>query len=220
MTVHDVILRARHACTLPIAYHLGAGGMKPSAPTPADAANRCDCSGFVCWCLGICRQTDLRAFVAMNGGWLNTDAMAYDIHGAQLLLRSCAPRVGAVVVYPGPPRRPIGHCGIIVATAPIRVIHCSSGNWRVTGKAVCETNDNLFRTSDTAYGWCVDLDEPRVLDFPASPLSIRENIATPGAPPTLDATLVHEQVPELWPSQPVSWFERLRSRLGRRNRDS
>jgi len=217
MTVQDVILRARHACTLPIAYHMGAGGMKPLAPTPADSANRCDCSGFVCWCLGICRQTDLLAFVTMNGGWLNTDAMAYDIHGAQLLLRSCAPMVGAVVVYPGPPRRTVGHCGIIVATNPIRVIHCSSANWRATGRAVCETNDALFRTNDTAYGWCIDLrDEPSP---PSLPYRIIESIITPGAPPMLDATLVHEQVPELWPSTQPTWWERLRSRLGRRTQD-
>jgi len=220
MTTQDILSRARIACSLPISYHLGAGGMRPSAPTPADAAGRCDCSGFVCWCLGLCRQTELRAFRDINGGWINTDAMSHDIRGAQTLLRACAPRAGAVVVFPGWPRRSIGHCGIIASINPIRVIHCSSANWRSTGRAVCETNDALFRTVDTAYGWLVGLEEMRPLSAPPSPLQIRESIATPGAPPMLDATLVHEMAPELWPNEPVSWWQRVRAKLGRRNRDA
>lgn len=51
-------------------YRLGAGGRRPEDGTPFDAEGRCDCSGFVCHCLGI----DRRAV----DGWINTTAIVRD----------------------------------------------------------------------------------------------------------------------------------------------
>jgi len=216
MTAEEMIQRARRACALPISYCLGAGGMKPGAPTPADAAGRCDCSGFVCWCLGLRRQAEDPGIAQAVGAWINTDAMVRDILGAQVLLRSCAPKPGAVVVYPGPPRRAVGHCGIIVSVGPVRVIHCSALNWRVTRRAICETSDAGFRTSDTVYGWPAMLREANAPAAPAAPLRILDFPSAAGLPPALDAALVHDQAVELWPSEPVSWWARLRLWLTRR----
>lgn len=51
-------------------YQLGRGGRHPEDGTPFDTGNRCDCSGFVCHCLGIDRFED--------GRWWNTDAILRD----------------------------------------------------------------------------------------------------------------------------------------------
>jgi hypothetical protein len=133
-----------------------------------------------------------------------------DIKGAQVLLCRSTLKRGAVVVFPGPPRRAVGHCGIVVAINPVRVVHCSALNWRTTGRAVCETNDTMFRTTDAVYGWPVALREGIVPAAPpAAPPEIVQAIATAGQPPTLDAALVHAQAGELWPTEPVGWWARL-----------
>jgi hypothetical protein len=212
VTVEEVIQRARHATTLPISYCLGAGGMKPGRPTPADAMGRCDCSGFVCWCLGLCRQTEDPALSQALGAWINTDAMVRDLRGAQLLLRVSPPKVGAVVVYPGPPRRAVGHCGIIVAVDPIRVIHCSALNWRSAGRAICETNDAAFRTNDTFYGWPVSL---RTRSAPVTAPPVLRQIEEPRPASEQPPTVVHDQAVEVWPTEPVGWWARLRLWLAR-----
>lgn len=51
-------------------YGLGKGGRNPHDGTPFDPAGRCDCSGFVCHCLGIDRLED--------GRWWNTDSILRD----------------------------------------------------------------------------------------------------------------------------------------------
>lgn len=51
-------------------YGLGKGGRRPRDGTPFDSEGRCDCSGFVCHCLGIDRFED--------GVWWNTDSIRRD----------------------------------------------------------------------------------------------------------------------------------------------
>ena len=56
MTPDDVIEHARASVGKGIRYRLGRGKIDPSAPTPAFHDGFCDCSGFVCWALGIAKQ--------------------------------------------------------------------------------------------------------------------------------------------------------------------
>lgn len=221
MTVQDLIQRATATCALPITYSLGAGGMHPASATPADRNGRCDCSGFVSWCLGMSRVTDILHYVRFNNGWINTDAMVADIRGPQTLFRWCDPQPGAVVVFPGPPLRSVGHCGIIVATSPLRVVHCSSGNWRHTQHAVQITGYDVFARAQTTHGWFVGLEREQrqpavVLQLPHVAPSIHTTMPQLGTLPTLDPRAAIESDTYITSRPaPVGWFARLRARLAR-----
>jgi hypothetical protein len=113
----------------------------------------------VCWALGISRRTDHPDY-EYQGGWINTDAMVRDIKKTGGLFTRCEPKVGCVVVFPGPPARPIGHCGIVTQVAPLRVAHCSSSNARGGRSAILVTDGNVFQVRDAVYGWFKGLREP------------------------------------------------------------
>ena len=51
-------------------YKMGRGGRRPEDGTPLDENGYCDCSGFVCHCLGIDRLE--------NNQWWNTDSIRKD----------------------------------------------------------------------------------------------------------------------------------------------
>ena len=53
MTVAELLARARAPAGKGIKYRLGSGGMNPVMATPANYMQECDCSGYVCWSLGI-----------------------------------------------------------------------------------------------------------------------------------------------------------------------
>jgi hypothetical protein len=158
LTVNAFLTRARSAAPLRIPYRLGAGGMDPASKTPADK-NGCDCSGFVCWALGISRQTTHPLYQRFNGGWINTDAMVHDANNQTGLFRKLdKPVVGAIVVYPSfRPSRKVGHVGIVTRLnadgSVARVLHCSSGSWRRLGNSIAETTFDVFRKPDTIYAW-------------------------------------------------------------------
>ncbi len=92
----------------------------------------CDCSGFVCWALGIARDG-----APLEGGWIGTDAVYADALGAQRLFtpveRAAA---GVLMVFPQPRGQgsegPPGHIGIVTAVAAdgsvARVLHCAPEN--------------------------------------------------------------------------------------------
>jgi hypothetical protein len=93
----------------------------------------CDCSGFVCWALGIARDSAPWG----EGGWLGTDAIYADALGPQRLFKladNASP--GVLVVYPKPnprdPKSPPGHIGIVTAVgengSAARVLHCAPDN--------------------------------------------------------------------------------------------
>lgn len=151
MTAREAVARARSMVARDVVYRLGAGGVDPKAPTPT-TGGACDCSGFVAWCLGVSRKTDHPLYASWNGGWLETSAIVRDIKltGAGLFLwcrtwDAAAP--GDLLVY-GDAGGHQGHVGMIVQLAPkgrrslesTRVVHCSLGNYRTTGKAVQETS--------------------------------------------------------------------------------
>jgi hypothetical protein len=165
VTVAELLERARSAIGKNIIYEFGAGGMFPENPTPANFRNRCDCSGYVCWCLGTSRKTNDAFYLEYNGGWINTDAMVYDANeSAGFFEKIETPRVGALVVYPSnKPSLKCGHVGIITEmsseeglTAIKKVIHCSSGNSR-RGDAIAETPPDVFNKKSTIYAWYVNI---------------------------------------------------------------
>lgn len=125
--------RARSAKGKKTIYKLGAGGMKPTNATPTDKGNKCDCSGFVCWALGVSRKTSHPLYVKYNSGWMNTDGMVHDANNSTgYFEKITTPKVGCMIVYPGGKGK-IGHVGIVTevkAGVVEKVLHCSGGNFR------------------------------------------------------------------------------------------
>jgi hypothetical protein len=153
----DIVAKARSAIGHGTLYRLGAGAPH-TAPYPWDETGSCDCSGFVCWVLGLSRyQPHFDFLKTINGGWLNTDGMYHDSTvPAGYFIPETAPRPGSLIVYPSRsyakhnrlgtgPR--IGHVGILgpIDNAGIRtVIHCSSGNYKRRSDAIAQTNIDVF----------------------------------------------------------------------------
>jgi hypothetical protein len=157
MTPTQLISRARTAAGKSVIYKLGQGGMNPVKAMPTNAKNQCDCSGFVCWALGISRQTDHPLFKNFNGGWINTNAMVFDATQSTGFFRPATLMVpGVILVYPGGKLHKVGHCGIVTKLGPgglpSTVIHCSSGNSK-KGDAIQETSPAIFQTADTVAIW-------------------------------------------------------------------
>ncbi|KQP45066.1 CHAP domain-containing protein [Pseudorhodoferax sp. Leaf274] len=123
----------------PLAQAAGLDLNDPTLVLPA-----CDCSGFVCWALGIPRRT-------AAGEWINTDSIWADAKGAQrgFLLRAQA-AAGDLVVYPKPADAKYGHVGIVTevdgAGRATRVLHCSALNFALApaGDAIRETAPAVF----------------------------------------------------------------------------
>jgi hypothetical protein len=146
VTTDDVLERAVTHLGRGI-YGLGAGApyteSTPYAPKGNPYPGKCDCSGFVAWCLRYKR-----------GPW-NTDAIVTDArHGGNtwtLVSRDDSVRPSDVLVYPGPDRDhdgerdAPGHCGVVVSVLPefergraewwesLRVAHCSPRRQRDLG---------------------------------------------------------------------------------------
>jgi cell wall-associated NlpC family hydrolase len=114
-SVADMIARARSAVGRRTKYQLGEGGTRPAAELPGAPSKGCDCSGYVCWCLGIARQTDHNLYVHFNGGWINTDAIVHDADAnTGFFYKIESPKVGTIIVYPSKrPSRKYGHVGIV-----------------------------------------------------------------------------------------------------------
>lgn len=146
-----ILDRARQACAIPTKYVLGKGGMKPTREVPGNSEGQCDCSGFVSWCLGISRQTTNPFYRQLNGGWIETTAVAADaLKPGGVFVKVEQPAPGDIIVWGDRRvngRHTQGHIGVISAVEDgraTRVIHCSSGNFRRTGQAVQETSADVF----------------------------------------------------------------------------
>lgn len=163
MTTNQLLSRARSAAGKGVKYKLGAGGMFPAQPLPGNINNECDCSGFVCWALGISRKTDHPLYVKFNGGWINTDAMVHDAKKETGFLSQLPlPKPGCLIVFGKPPGAgKVGHVGIVTkvdsAGKVLTVIHCSSGNWK-KGDAIQETPPTVFNQPGTIFAWYEGLD--------------------------------------------------------------
>jgi cell wall-associated NlpC family hydrolase len=164
-TLENAVIRARNAASEKTRYILGAGGRRPLDLLPhgyKDGKMGCDCSGFVCWCLGLSRYEPKR--FPLYDGWQNTDSIVADAMGAQKLWRSIPfPIPGAAIIYPGlfkdGRRVSIGHMGLVIHAEQVHslswrekanskkiiVIDCASA-WarRVTGYAIAERDISLW----------------------------------------------------------------------------
>jgi hypothetical protein len=162
MGINELLTRARSQRGRSIFYDLGAGGMVPTADTAANHENRCDCSGYVCWSLGISRHSAHPFYVHLNDGWINTDAIVADAEETVGFFRRLeSPAVGCLIVFPsGKPSPKVGHVGIVTVVgagtgmAAVRsVIHCSSGNYRQFHDAVHETPPTVFDRPTAIFAW-------------------------------------------------------------------
>ncbi|WP_374163182.1 LysM peptidoglycan-binding domain-containing protein [Arcticibacter sp. MXS-1] len=108
--VEQLVLRARSVVNCNIRYKLGSGGTHPEESSPS-RDSLCDCSGFVCWVLGLSRQTNI-PFYKHFGGWIFTDSIEADINSASgIFERLSRPEPGCIVVYGAGSK--IGHVGVV-----------------------------------------------------------------------------------------------------------
>ena len=156
--VAQFLEKARSASGHQIKYQLGEGGMTPNAILPGNRSRGCDCSGYVCWCIRLGRQTNHVLYTRFNGGWINTDAIVHDANSTTgFFTRLDKPKIGGIIVYPS--KRPsirYGHVGIITGVRNnmvTKVIHCSLGNYRQSGDAIMETNADVFNKPGVIFAW-------------------------------------------------------------------
>jgi hypothetical protein len=149
MTATDIVLRALHAKGRGIKYVLGHGGWHPEDDLPTRTGT-CDCTGFISWCLGVCRQCKDPAFP-----WYETTAIVHDALGDCRHfdhVRWSDAQPGDCLVYgdrkDADGSRHQGHISIVTAIGPggpLRCVHCSHGASVATGDAITETSPELWR---------------------------------------------------------------------------
>lgn len=123
---------------------------------PRLVAPACDCSGFVCWALGISRHPD-------DHTWINTDTIWDDARGRNVQFRKLAQAaVGCLVVYPKPPlpsHEKYGHVALVTAVdahgKATQIVHCSADNFRnAPHDAIKLTTPDPFETHhQSIYAW-------------------------------------------------------------------
>jgi cell wall-associated NlpC family hydrolase len=125
---------------------------------PALVREACDCSGFVCWALGVSRL----APGAGGDAWINTDSIWADASGPRQRFEAIArARPGALVVYPKQGSgEHYGHVAIVVEAdahgRATRIVHCAADNIKVAPHdAIKITSAQKFETQPLSiYAWC------------------------------------------------------------------
>lgn len=122
----------------------------------------CDCSGLVCWALGMPR------LVAGPGGgaWVNTDSIWADAKGPHRRFQEIErARPGALVVYPKlGSQENYGHIGIVVEADAnghaTRVVHCSAENIESAPHDAIKTTSaaRFDAQKQSIYAWCREVD--------------------------------------------------------------
>lgn len=151
MEISTVIARATSALSKQTKYE--SPGSMPSfdgSSWPSHA--KCDCSGFVDWCLRLFpnRKVDHPLYRQVNGGWFETSAIYRDgLSSTGYFTKVANATPGALLVYPDykgeDGARHDGHIGVVIeASGPgiagvTKIVHCSLGNWKAHGDAVQET---------------------------------------------------------------------------------
>jgi len=129
--------------------------MNSGLPTPA-AGGKCDCTGFVAWCLGFSRKLNDRFYVDFNGGWFETTAVWTDVSLNVGIMEPSGKKPGAVLVYPDANGHQ-GHVGLLIDAT--HVVHCSSSNDATFGDAIQITPLTVFnKNKDTRVGWLYGLE--------------------------------------------------------------
>ena len=148
--------RAHQQALAPLAQAMGI-----DVHDPALVRDACDCSGFVCWALGLARV------VPGPGGdaWINTDSIWTDAQGPQRrFMRIERARPGALVVYPQlGSGEDYGHVAIVVEAdadgRATRIVHCSADNIETAPHdAIKTTSPAKFEgQARSIYAWCRDV---------------------------------------------------------------
>lgn len=117
----------------------------------------CDCSGYVCWALGIARDSR-----PGPDKWFNTDGMIADALGArQRFVPAGAAVPGALLVHARLAGDIPGHVGIVTevdaAGRAKRMLHCSAVNYLIqppaggARNAIAETDTRYFDDKQTHF---------------------------------------------------------------------
>ena len=133
----------------PLAEAAGLDVDDPDLVAPA-----CDCSGLVCWALGITRHP-------APDRWLNTDTIWQDATGpARQFRRLARAAVGGLVVYPkAGSHENFGHIAIVTEVSAngeaSRIVHCSAINFATAPPdAIKVTTPEAFtRQPKSIYAW-------------------------------------------------------------------
>lgn len=135
--------RARTAIGKGTKYGLGCGGMSPYNKGPADKNNRCDCSGFVAWVLGLSRKPK-----PTRNWWIETTMIHKDASkNRTVFIQISKAEPGCLVVFPDKDGRE-GHVGIVSAVnesgTAAMVIDCTS-------KGITEQGAEYFSRKGAIY---------------------------------------------------------------------
>lgn len=134
---------------------------KLSASTPGKI---CDCSGMTAAAYGY-KRDDKSVLGPTDGSYHYTNSIVADaLDNQDFYIPLAQPEIGCFVVYPGiaknGKRIRIGHIGIVTEVpdkwtgdfATLKVVHCSSGNYKKTGDAIQETSGALWAGKQTNKG--------------------------------------------------------------------
>ncbi len=117
---------------------------------PEDGA-RIDCSGFVAWCLRMPRKIRHPLYQKVNGGWFETTALYQDgLNQTGFFSSVPSAQPGSLLVYPDKDGAQ-GHIGVVLEAngagvqGAQRVVHCSLGSFKKTGKAIQETSAAIWQ---------------------------------------------------------------------------
>ena len=133
----------------PLAEAAGLNVDDPHLVAPA-----CDCSGLVCWALGMPRQAGPQT-------WVNTDTIWDDANGRQVQFRKIGRAVaGCLVVYPKiDSGENYGHVALVTAVnadgRAAQIVHCSAKNFSgAPPDAIKITTPEAFEAQPKSiYAW-------------------------------------------------------------------
>lgn len=147
----------RQAELRPLAEAAGLDLEDPALVLPA-----CDCSGFVCWALGISRRIR-GGGIGGHDQWINTDTIWADAtHGGAQFRRIDVAVRGCLVVYPRPPQASgerYGHVGLVTEAGAdgraAQVVHCSASNFAMAPFDAIRVNagEAFGRHPQSIYAW-------------------------------------------------------------------
>ena len=146
----ETIDRAVKAAASPVKYKLGRGGFEWLEDEIDGLA---DCSGFVCWLLGVARRPS-----SVFDRWISTDSIRADALGDQTMFREVEPHSQPAFVVYGDHKRGgtlrQGHVGLVIEPDTMRGFDCSSSQSKRRGQAITLRDLSYFSRRDATV-WCV-----------------------------------------------------------------